>query len=43
MLLNTALLWIRYYLNFELSVLWPAIPVIIGLASGVFGLFKLYP
>lgn len=43
MLINTAFLWIRYYSNFQLSILWAAIPAIIGLASGVLGLFKLYP
>ena len=43
MLINTALLWIRYYSNFQLSILWAAIPAIMGLASGVIGLIKLYP
>lgn len=43
MLINTAFLWIRYHSNFQLSILWAAIPAIIGLASGVTGLFKLYP
>ena len=43
MLINTALLWIRYYSNYQLSILWAAIPAILGLASGVFGLIKLYP
>lgn len=43
MLINTTLLWTRYYSNYELSILWAAIPAIIGLASGVFGLFRLYP
>ncbi|WP_019026814.1 hypothetical protein [Colwellia piezophila] len=43
MLINTAILWIRYYSNNQLSILWAAIPAIIGLASGVFGLIKLYP
>jgi len=43
MLINTLLLWIRYYSNYQLSILWPAIPAITGLASSVFGLLKLYP
>lgn len=43
MLLNTVLLWVRYLSDLQLSILWPAIPGIIGLASGVFGLFMLYP
>ncbi|KGJ91919.1 hypothetical protein [Colwellia psychrerythraea] len=43
MLINTALLWIRYDSNYQLSILWTAIPAIIGLASAVFGLIKLYP
>ena len=43
MFVNTTLLWTRYYSNYELSILWAAIPAIIGFASGVFGLFRLYP
>jgi hypothetical protein len=43
MLINTLLLWIRYYSNYQLSILWPAIPAITGLASSVFALLKLYP
>jgi hypothetical protein len=43
MLINTTFLWTRYYSNYELSILWAAIPAIIGFASGVFGLFRLYP
>jgi hypothetical protein len=43
MLINTLLLWIRYYSNYQLSILWPAVPAITGLASSVFGLLKLYP
>jgi hypothetical protein len=42
MLINTAFLWIRFYSNYQLSILWAAIPAIIALASGVFGLLKLY-
>jgi hypothetical protein len=42
MLINTVLLWIRGYSSFQLSILWPAIPAITGLASAVFGLLKLY-
>jgi hypothetical protein len=43
MLINTLLLWLRHYSNYQLSILWPAIPAITGLASSVFGLLKLYP
>lgn len=43
MLINTILLWLRHYSNYQLSILWPAIPAITGLASSVFGLLKLYP
>ena len=43
MLINTLLLWSRHYSNYQLSILWPAIPAITGLASSVFGLLKLYP
>ena len=43
MLINTAFLWIRFYSNYQLSILWAAIPAIIGLAFSVFGLLKLYP
>jgi len=43
MLINTLLLWLRHYSNYELSILWPAIPAITGLACSVFGLLKLYP
>jgi hypothetical protein len=42
MLINTAFLWIRVYSNFQLSILWAAIPAIIALASGLLGLLKLY-
>lgn len=42
MLINTVFLWIRLYSNYQLSILWAAIPAIIGLATGVVGLFKLY-
>lgn len=43
MLLNTALLWVRHYSGYQLSILWPAIPAITGLALSVVGLLKLYP
>jgi len=43
MLINTVVLWTRFFSDFEFSLLWQAIPGIIGLASGVFGLFMLYP
>mgnify|MGYP006903649893 FL=1 len=43
MLLNTVMLWARLYSNYELSLLWAAIPAIIALSSGVIGLLWLYP
>ena len=43
MFVNTALLWIRLYSDYQLSILWPAIPAITALAFSVFGLLKLYP
>lgn len=43
LLINTLFLWIRHYSNYQLSILWPAIPAISGLACSVFGLLKLYP
>lgn len=43
MLLNTILLWVRYYSSNDLSILWAAIPAILSLATGVFGLCALYP
>lgn len=43
MLINTALLWVRLYSDYQLSILWPAIPAIAGLACGALGLLKLYP
>ncbi len=42
MLINTALLWIRLYSGYQLSILWPAVPAILALAFSVFGLLKLY-
>lgn len=43
MLINTVLLWVRLYSDYQLSILWAAIPAMTGLACGVFGLLKLYP
>lgn len=43
LLINTAFLWIRFYSNHELSILWAATPAIVALSFSVFGLFKLYP
>lgn len=43
MSISTVVLWTRFFSDFELPLLWQAIPGIIGLASGVFGLFMLYP
>jgi len=42
MLINTLLLWLRHYSDYQLSILWPAVPAITGLASSVFGLLMLY-
>ncbi|MBQ4851801.1 hypothetical protein [Pseudoalteromonas sp. MMG012] len=39
LLINTVMLWARFYLDHQHSILWPAIPAVIGLAAGVFGLF----
>lgn len=43
MLINVVFLWIRFYSDSQLSILWAAIPAIIGLAASVLGLLKLYP
>lgn len=43
MLVNVAFLWIRYYSNFQLSILWAAAPGIVGFAVSIIGLLKLYP
>lgn len=43
MLINVAVLWIRYYSIFQLSILWAAIPGIVALTTSIIGLFKLYP
>lgn len=43
MVVNVTFLWIRVYSDFQLSILWAAIPGIIGFAASVFGLLKLYP
>ncbi|MFT5296327.1 MAG: hypothetical protein ACI9YH_002347 [Colwellia sp.] len=43
MLINTLFLWLRHFSNYQMSILWPAIPAITGLAFSVFGLLKLYP
>ncbi|KAF7785546.1 hypothetical protein PRUB_a4230 [Pseudoalteromonas rubra] len=43
MLINTLCLWARHFSGYQLSILWPAIPAIIGLASSVLGLYKLLP
>ena len=42
MVINTAFLWIRFYSDYQLSILWAAIPAIIALTFGLFGLLKLY-
>src|SRR5688572_3770705 len=43
MLANVMFLWIRVSSDFKLSILWAAIPGIIGFTASVFGLLKLYP
>ena len=42
MLINSLLLWVLMLSNYQLSILWPAIPALSGLALSVFGLLKLY-
>lgn len=42
MLINFGALWARYFSAGELSILWAAIPAIIGLSCAVTGLLKLY-
>ena len=41
MLLNTVFLWIRHYLDYQLSILWAAIPAITALSTSVLGIVKL--
>lgn len=43
MLINVALLWIRMLTNYQLSILWPAIPAVTAFSFSVLGLLKLYP
>jgi len=43
MFINVALLWIRMFTNYQLSILWPAIPAVTAFSFSVLGLFKLYP
>ncbi|MCG7536102.1 hypothetical protein [Pseudoalteromonas sp. OOF1S-7] len=43
MLINTLCLWARHFSGYQLSILWPAIPAIIGLGASVLGLYALYP
>ncbi|QTL36421.1 hypothetical protein [Pseudoalteromonas viridis] len=42
MLLNTLCLWARHFSGYQLSILWPAIPAIIGLGASVLGLYALH-
>jgi hypothetical protein len=42
MLINLAALWIRTYFDSGLSIMWAAIPGIIGFAASVIGLLTLY-
>lgn len=42
MLINVILLWLRRLSDYELSILWPAIPSLIALTCAVFGLLNLY-
>lgn len=41
MLVNVALLWVRYYSTFQLSILWTAVPGILGLTASIIGLLTL--
>lgn len=43
LLLNTVLLWVRYFSDFQLSIMWPAIPAITAFTFSLVGLLKLYP
>lgn len=43
LLANVSFLWIRFYSDLQLSIVWAAIPGIIGFATSIIGLFKLYP
>lgn len=43
MLINVVALWIIFYSDPQLSILWAAIPGIIALTTSVIGLLKLYP
>lgn len=42
MLVNVAFLWIRYYSNIQLSILWAAVPGIFALTASIIGLLKLH-
>ncbi|CAH9050264.1 hypothetical protein PSECIP111854_00494 [Pseudoalteromonas sp. CIP111854] len=42
MLVNTACLWIRAYSDYQLSILWAAVPAITALSASIFALLKLY-
>lgn len=41
MLINTVALWSRHFSEYSLTILWAAIPAIVGLVCAAFGLFKL--
>lgn len=43
MLVNVSALWARYFFPSQVTILWPAIPGIIGLSLGVLGLIMIYP
>lgn len=43
MMINTALLWIRFLTDPQMSIVWQAVSGVIGLVCGVLGLFMLYP
>ncbi|MCG7547838.1 hypothetical protein [Pseudoalteromonas sp. Of7M-16] len=43
MLVNTVCLWLRHFSGYQMSLLWAAVPAIIGLAASVLGILKLYP
>ena len=43
MLVNVAFLWIRYYSNVQLSIIWAAVPGIFAFTASIIGLLKLHP
>lgn len=43
MLVNVIFLWVRFYTDFRLSILWAAIPGIVAFVASIIGLITLYP